>query len=101
LFVAAQAERVPGRIQEDPDIVPRLEAGDPSAKGHGVGDGSVEVLDLDVEVHHRALLAGDGWPDRRYVVLGELEDHVDRVLGGLRMAVPGSWCATGQPSNSE
>jgi hypothetical protein len=58
--VAAQAERVPGGIEQHPDVVLRLRLGDPRTERHGVGDGRVEVVDLDVEVHHRPLPAGLG-----------------------------------------
>jgi len=83
LVVPAQAERMPGWIQQNPDVVLRLELGDPGAQGHGVGDGRVEIRHLDVEVHHRALLARCGGPDWRHVVFGELKDHVHGVLRWL------------------
>jgi hypothetical protein len=65
LVIPAQAERVPGWIQQHPAAVLRLELSDPRAQGHGIGDGRVEIGHLDVEAHHRALLARCRGPDRR------------------------------------
>lgn len=74
--VPGPAEWMPGRIQQNADVIVRSELGDPRAQGHGVGDGRAEIGHLDVEVHHRALLARCCRPDQRHVVLGAMEDHV-------------------------
>src|SRR5271165_6125710 len=55
--------------QQNPDVGLRLELGDPRAQSHGTGGGSVEIVHLDVEVHHRALLARRRRPGRRHVAL--------------------------------
>ncbi|MDQ1424373.1 MAG: hypothetical protein QOD72_1871, partial [Acidimicrobiaceae bacterium] len=56
--VPAQAKRMSSRVEQYPHVVLRLEAGDLRAQSDSLGDSSVEIGDLDVEVHHRALIAG-------------------------------------------
>lgn len=72
LVVPAQAERTPGRIQQNPDVVPRLVPGGPRAQG---GATAASRLHLDGEMHHRALLA---------VMLGE-----QGTVGGARVRAAG------------
>jgi len=55
--IATQAKGMTGRIQEDADVCLGLELSQLCAQGHCVGHGFIEVLDLDVEVHHRPLVA--------------------------------------------
>ncbi len=72
-----------GWIEQDSDVVARLELGEPGAQGDSVRNRSLKVVDLNVEMHHRALPTWGGWPDRRHVVFGALKDHVDRFLRRL------------------
>ena len=49
-----------GRVEEHPDSFLRLHRGDRGSEGDCPCDHGVEVFDLEVEVHHGALLHVDG-----------------------------------------
>ena len=55
--VQIQAEGVPGRIEQHPDIVLRLEVRQPRPEREGIGDRRLQVIDGDVQVHHLPLPA--------------------------------------------
>ncbi len=67
----------------DPHVRLGLDLRQLGAEALRVGDGRIEIVDLNVEVHHRPLVDRNGRPDRPHVVLGELEDHEHRFLGRL------------------
>ena len=70
-----------GRVEEHPDIVLRLVASDRGSEGDCLGHRGVEVCDLEVEVHHRALLPVDGRPHGGLVTGRLLEHDLDGSLG--------------------
>jgi hypothetical protein len=72
---------VTGRVEEHPDIVLRLANSDRGSECDCVGDRRVEVSDLKVEVHHRALLPVDGRPHGGPVAGRLLEYDIDGSLG--------------------
>src|SRR6188508_1563297 len=55
--VEAEAERMAGRVDEHPHVLLRLVRRQRGPERHCLLDGGVEVADLEVEVHHRPLLA--------------------------------------------
>lgn len=57
------------RIQEHPDVLLWLELRHASSECLGISDGVVQFRHLDVEVHHRALVAWPRGPDRLHVIL--------------------------------
>ena len=73
-----------GRVEENPDIVLRLFRGDRGSEGYCLGDRGVQVSDLEVEVHHRALLPVGRWPYRGLVTarleISFLEDAESMTL---------------------
>ena len=73
--VPNQTERVARRVEEHPDVVLRLIGSERGAQRDRLGDRILEVTDLEVEVHHRALLSGHRWPCRWLVVGRLLEDE--------------------------
>jgi hypothetical protein len=81
-LIEAQAEGVSGGVEHNPDVRLRLVFREGGSQGHRFGDGRVQVRDLEVEVHHRALLPVDGRPDRRAVAVGLLEHEVRSLRGG-------------------
>ena len=80
-IVSAEAEGVAGRVEEHPDIVLRLFRSDRGSEGHCLGDRGVQVSDLEVEVHHRALLPVGRWPYRGLVASRLLEYDIDGSFG--------------------
>lgn len=68
-LVETEAEGVAGGVEEHSDVLLRLVLGHRGAQG----DRRVQIADLEVEVHHRALSAIDRWPDRSPVAFGLLE----------------------------
>ena len=73
-FVAAETEGMAGRVEEHPDIVLRLVRSDRGSECDCLGDRQVKVADLEVEVHHRALLPVGGRPHRG-LEAGRLLEH--------------------------
>src|SRR4051794_1885348 len=63
-----EAEGVPGRIEQDAHVGLWLAVRDRGAHGDGVLDGLVQVVHLDVEVHHHLLLALGRRPHRAFVL---------------------------------
>src|SRR5215469_10891979 len=59
-----QAERMPGRVEQDPDVVLRLIVGECGALLERPGDALVQVGDRDVEMPGDVLLTGHARPDR-------------------------------------
>lgn len=59
-----EAERVPGRVEVDPHVLLRLELGQHSPRRDGVRTTDLEIVHLDVQVHHHLLIAGTSRPDR-------------------------------------
>ena len=51
-----ETERVPGRVQVDPHMFLRLEICQYGAGLYRVLPGLLEIVDLDVEVHHHLLV---------------------------------------------
>jgi hypothetical protein len=78
--VSTETERVTGGVHQDPDVLLRLLCSHRGSQGDRVSDGGIQISDLEVEVHHRALRAVDGRPHRGSVVTGLLEHDVDRAL---------------------
>ena len=70
-----------GRVEEHPDIVLRLAGSDRGSEGECLGDRGVEVCDLQVEAHHRALLPVDGRPHGGLVTGRLLQHDIDGSLG--------------------
>src|SRR6266567_3342314 len=68
-----QAERMPGRVEVDPDVLLRLEVREGRAGRERVLAGCGEIIDPDVEVHHHLLVARPGWPGRPDVGVFGLE----------------------------
>src|SRR3954471_25005763 len=79
--VAAEAEGMASRVEEHADIVLRLVGSDRGSEGDSLRDGGVEVSDLEVEVHHRALLPVSRRPHGRLVTGRLLEHDIDGSLG--------------------
>jgi hypothetical protein len=88
---------VAGRIQADPHVVLGLEVRQGSALGQRVRDPGLQVIDLDLQVHHHLLLSRAGRPDRADVArfglevqsvaaAGRAEDHPAGFLGSRRPA---------------
>src|SRR5262245_43365935 len=78
--VAAETERVAGRVEQNPDVVLRLVRGDRRAESYRVLDRRLEVTDLEVEMHHRTLLPVNGRPHRWRVSDRLLKHDEDRSL---------------------
>ena len=70
-----------GRIKEDANVRLGLMGRDRCSQSQRVGDSCVEIVHLEVKVHHRALVAVFWWPDRRLISGRRLKDEVDRPLG--------------------
>ena len=94
---------MPGRIEQDPDGLLRLEVGEGGAGVECVGRRGSEVQHMDVEMLGRLLSVGLGWPDRRGPLLlvleveGRLRCPLSRTVlapgvfrGDLAAALPGS-----------
>ena len=62
--VSAEAERVPGWVEKHSDVLLRLGCSQRGAQGERLSDRGIEIADLEVEVHHRALCTVDGRPYR-------------------------------------
>lgn len=80
-----------GRVEEHPDIVLRLVISERHSEFNCPGDRRVEVSDLHVKVHHRALLPIGGRP-HGCLVTGRLHPFPE----GLRRPYIdqiGDWCA--------
>ena len=60
---------MPRGIEQDSNVGLRLELCETGTEGKRVLDGNRQVLDLEVEVHHRALLARSWGPGRRHVTV--------------------------------
>ena len=88
-------------IEHDSHVRLGLDLRELGAEARGVGDGPIEIVDLNVEVHHRPLLARHGRLDRSDVVLSELEHHEHRFLGRLQNRGAGSSWTTGQSRSLE
>ena len=58
------------RIQADAHVVLGLEVGDPRAKGDRIGDSNVQILYVEVKVHHRPLFTRLWGPHRGYISVG-------------------------------
>ena len=86
-----------GRIEEHPDIVLRLFRSDRGSEGHCLGDRGVQVPDLEVEVHHRALLPVGRWPYRGLVTTRLLEYDIDGSFGSDQDGRAGLLMADGPP----
>jgi hypothetical protein len=89
-LIQTEAEGMTGWIEQDAHVVARLELGEPGAQGDSVLHRNLKVVDLNVEVPHRALSTWSGRPDRRHIVFSALKDHVDGLLrrldhGGIRL----------------
>ena len=61
---------MPGWVEQDSHVVLRLEVGDPRAKGDRIGDSNVQILYVEVKVHHRPLFTTLWGPHRGYVSVG-------------------------------
>ena len=70
------------RIKEDANVRLGLMGRDRCSQSQRVGDSCVEIVHLEVEVHHRALRAVGGRPHRPLVVVSLLEHDVDGPLRG-------------------
>jgi len=68
-----QAERMPGRVEHDPDTLLRLVVSQCGASLDGPGDSRVEIVDRDVQMDRDVLLACLARPDRRGVLSFVLE----------------------------
>jgi hypothetical protein len=89
---------VSGRIVVNPNVALRLMLGQDRADGDGVGAGLLEVIDLDVEMHHHLLVFGVGRPRRADIGLLELECEADPTLG-TSVTHSGSSVRIRHPSN--
>jgi hypothetical protein len=80
--VSAEAERVPGWVEKHSDVLLRLGCSHRGAQGERLSDRGIEIADLEVEVHHRALCTVDGRPYRG-LVIGRLPglDPADGTAG--------------------
>src|ERR1700736_3157972 len=78
--VAAEAEGMAGRVEDHPDIVLRLVRSDRSSECDSLGDRRVEVSDLEIEMHHRALLPVARRPHRGPGNTRLLEHDIDSSL---------------------
>lgn len=58
--VAAEAQRVADWVEEHAYVFLRLVLGQRRSERNRLGNRGVEVVDLEVEVHHRTLLAVHG-----------------------------------------
>jgi hypothetical protein len=72
---------VAGRVEEHSDVLLRLGRSHRGSQGDRLGDRGIEVADLKVEVHHRALLPVDGRPNGGLVAGRLLEHEIDGSLG--------------------
>jgi hypothetical protein len=71
---------VSGRIVVNPNVALRLMLGQDRADGDGMRAGLLEVLDLDVEMHHHLLVFGVGRPRRADVGVLKLEGEADTTV---------------------
>lgn len=76
----AEAEGVSGWVKEHTDVLLRLSSSQRGAQRDRIGDRRVEVTDLKIEVHHRALLSVGWWPHWGLVAVRLLKDEKDRSL---------------------
>lgn len=68
-------------VEKDSDMVVRLGCGERCSQSDCLLGRGVEVVNLEVEMHHRALCAFDRWP-YRCVVVGRLLEHDEsRAVG--------------------
>ena len=71
---------MPGWVEEHPDVLLWLGRGHRRSQSDRVGDRGIEVADLEVEVHHRALFPVDWRPDRGSIAGCLLEHQIDGSL---------------------
>src|SRR5271166_3462444 len=74
---------MPRRVDADPHVVLRLEVRERRARLDRVRDALLDVVDLDLQVHHHLLVARAGRPDGAHVPLLGLE--VQRVTAARRL----------------
>jgi hypothetical protein len=63
-------------------VVLQIRNPDRGSQGDRLGNGGIEVADLKVKVHHRALFAADRRPNGR-LVAGRLLSHARSLSHGL------------------
>src|SRR3712207_5105082 len=73
LLFEVEAERVGARVEVDADVLLMLEVGQRRAAPRRVGTPRREVVDSNLQVRHRQLLAGPGRPHRRRVHVLDVE----------------------------
>jgi hypothetical protein len=80
-----ETKRMTGWIEHDPDArrvaVWWLPKGDISASFERCRDGSLDVIDLDLEVEHLCLIAGLSRPRRRFIPAVALNVEVHAAQG--------------------
>ena len=79
--VPAETEWVAGWVQENPDVLLCLGRRHRGSQRDGLSNRGIEVPDLEVEVHHRALFPVHGRPDGGLVSVRLLEHDVNGSLG--------------------
>jgi hypothetical protein len=77
----AQAEGMSGWVKEHTDVLLRLSSSQRGAQSDRIGDRGIEITNLKIEVHHRALLPVGWWPHWGLVAVRLLKDEKDRSLG--------------------
>ena len=73
---------MPRRVEQHPDMLLRLMPGHGGAEGNRLGDRGLEVTDLEVEMHHRALPPRRGRPLGGLIIRRLLENEINGSLGG-------------------
>jgi hypothetical protein len=82
-----QAERRPGRIDHDAEMLLRLEVSQARASLDSPGDRGIEILDRDVQVRRDVLLAHLARPHRRGV-LASYSKFSPRAALGMALEAP-------------
>jgi hypothetical protein len=84
-------------VEADPHIILGLEVRERPARLDRVRDARLEVVHLDLQVHHHLLVARTGRPDRAHVPLLGLE--VQRVTAARRLEDdPAGFVRAGRPA---
>ena len=83
-LLQVQAEGMSRGIEADPHVLLWLESGQRRALRYRVRDARLEVVDLDLQVHHHLLVTGSGWPD-----------GTDKTRLGLEAQRPATCLVTG------
>src|SRR5262249_53890602 len=92
-----QAERVPGGIEVYPYVLLRLKISERRAGGDRVRAGLLEVIDLDIQMHHHLLVARAGRPHRADVAAFGLERKTDSAIMSTER-LPSGFVGPGLPA---